>query len=199
MDEFEIMRQQLASMKLQLDTQQIINHDLMRKVMRGKASWINLFVKAELIAMPFLCLFIVWLCYYNGISQWFSFAFLLLGGIDAILDIRTVRIPPSLFSSSSMLGLKKFLVRQKKERFIQTCVSSTLSIVWFLLLVYALFTSGRFILPGDEFHEAAQLGGLIVGIIGALVAIIIIVAIYRKLQCANDQILSDIDRLENEK
>ena len=90
MDEFEIMREQLAAMKQQLDSQHIINESLMRKVMHGKASWMNRFVTAELIALPFIYLLFVGICSVYNISQWFSFAYLILGGLDALLDMRTV-------------------------------------------------------------------------------------------------------------
>ena len=194
MDEFEIMRQQLASMKQQLDTQQIVNHDLMRKVMRAKASWMNILVTAELIILPFLYLFIAGLCHSSGISQWYSFAFLILGGADAILDIRTVRIPTTLFSSSSILNLRKFLVRQKRERFIQTIFSSTLCVVWFSLFVIAIFSSGNpaIAAPVPKVVQAVILSA------GIILSVIIIATLYRKMQRTNDRILADIATLESE-
>lgn len=198
MDEFEIMRQQLASMKQQLDTQKIVNNDLMRKVMRSKASWMNKFVKAELIAMPFIYLLVVGICFSYGVSQWYSFAFLVFGGIDAILDIRTVRIPIELFSSSSILGLKKFLLRQKRERFAQTCISGAVALVWLILLVYAMITSGNSLFPGNEIWESAKNGGIVGGIVGGIIGLIVIIVLYSKMQRTNDRILADIEQIENE-
>ena len=52
MEELEIMRMQLDALKQQLDTQEIINRDLLRKIMRRKASWLNRLVNFETIALP---------------------------------------------------------------------------------------------------------------------------------------------------
>lgn len=199
MDEFEIMRKQLESMKQQLDTQQIVNNKLMYKVMRDKASWMNRFVKAELITFPFVYMLFVGICYVYGISQWYSFALLICGGIDAALDMRTVSIPSDLFSSSSILGLRKFLVRQKKERFIQTCTSGTLCVIWLILFLSAITTTNSPLFPDNDIWNSAMTGGRIGGIIGAIIGLIVMIVLYRKMQRTNDQILTDIDELEKGK
>lgn len=197
MDEFEVMRQQLASLKSQLDTQHIVNNELMRKVMRNKASWLNMLVKVELISLPFLYLLIVGICYVCNISQWFSFIFIVCAGIDAILDLRTISIPNHLFSSSSILDLKRLLIRQKKERFIQTCIGGTFSVIWVILFVYNIWLSNNAVMgEEDGLWSAVMTGGLFGGIIGAIVALIVLTIIIRKIQRTNDQILADIEDLE---
>lgn len=198
MDEFEEMRQQLASMKSQLDTQAIVNKDLMRNIMRHKASWLNVLVTSELIIMPFVYLLVVGLCYAYGVSQWFSFVFLILGSIDAILDIRTVRIPKKLFSAATIVDLKKFLVRQKKERFVQMCISSSLAILWFILLFSAMVASNKGQFATDNAWNAARTGGIVGGIIGIIAAIAVIILLFRKMQTTNDAIIADINELEKE-
>lgn len=198
MDEFEEMRNQLATMKSQLDTQQIINKELMKKVMKAKASWMNLLVKAELISLPFVYLLFVMICHVYGMSQWYSFSFLVCAAIDTVLDFRTIRIPPHLFSSSSILELRKFLVRQKRERFIQTTISGTICVIWIIVFVCAMTASNSTLFPDNDIREAALAGGLAGGAIGAIVGIIVIIFLYRKMQRTTDQILADIDTLEKE-
>lgn len=198
MDELEVMRQQLASMKSQLDKQEIINKDLMRKVMRNKASWLNLLVKSELIALPLLYLLFAGICYISGISQWYSFSFLILAGVDAILDRRTICIPNELFGSSSIIELKKFLVRQKKERFVHICIGAILGFVWFILFTYAMATSDATVYPDDSLWNAVMKGGLAGAFVGVILAVIVIVMLYKKMQLTNDQIIADIDELEKE-
>jgi len=198
MDEFEVMRQQLASMKQRLDKQQIVNKELMRKVMRAKTSWLNLLVKAELIAIPFVYLLIAGICYVYGVSQWYSFAFLVGATIDSLLDIRTVRIPANLFGSSSILDLKRLLVRQKKERFIQTCIGIVFCIVWVLLFDAAMIASDSGIYPESDLWNSARTGGMIGGVIGAVFGCVIVIVLYRKMQNTSNQLLSEIEKLENE-
>lgn len=193
MDEFEIMRQQLASMK-QLGTQKIVNKELMCKVMKSKSSWLNHIVKAEFLIIPVAFLFIMAICHYYDISQWFSITFLVCGTIDAIMDIRTVRIPSDILGSYSMIELKKFLVRQKKERFIQTCVGGAFSVIWLLLFIYSMGTSA----DTHVYDRVIKVAGIIGGIMGATVASTVITIIYKKMQRTNDEILNEIGKFENE-
>ncbi len=197
MDEFDVMREQLTSMKKQLNTQHIINQDLMRKVMRGKASWLNRLVTAELVSLPIVYLLFVGICYGYHISQWVSFSFLILGGIDALFDLRTVRIPNRLFSSASILSLKKFILRQKRERFIQTCISGTLCVVWIIWLFTSMAISTNAIKEENEIMEAAKTGGLIGGGIGAVIGLTVLIILYRRMQRTSDTLLRDLDDLQN--
>ena len=72
MEDLEIMRQQLAELKRRLDTQQIVNKGLLRKLMRRKASWLNRLVIVEIASLPFIYLIFAVTCYAAGISQWFA-------------------------------------------------------------------------------------------------------------------------------
>lgn len=193
MDEFEVMRQQMAALKKELDTQHILNEELMHKVMRSKASWLNILVKVELFTLPFVFLLFYGICYLLDISQWYSFTFLIFGGIDAILDKRTVSIPNELFSSTSIIGIKKWLVRQKKERFIQTCIMTVISLAWLSLFLREVNHSLR-----SPLYESGSIwtDGFTFGIVG--VCFVIIVILYQKMQRTNDKIMEDINRLESE-
>ena len=197
MDELDVMRQQFADMKRQLDTQQIVNKDLMHKVMRGKVSWMNLLVKGEVIALPLFTLLFLRISSNLGISLWYAIAFFILAGIDTLGDFYTVRIPTRLFSTCSMLDLKKFLVRQKKLRFRQVCVSLPLALVWVALFSYQLTYHLNTELTDNAEH--ALLIGIILGaVVGVVVAVMVVVSIYRKMQRTSDQILSDIRQLQAE-
>lgn len=194
MDEFEIMRQQLASMKQQLDTQKIVNKNLMCKVMKAKASWINRLVSAEFVILPIAFLLIWVICHFHHLSQWYSITFLVCGGIDVILDMRTLRIPPRIFSSYSIIDLKKFMARRKKELFIQTCCGGAFSVIWIMLFLYSLATSE----VSQLYDEPVKDAGIISGIIGGAAALIIIAVVYRKIQCTNREILNEVGKFEND-
>lgn len=194
MDEFEIMRQQLASMKQQLDTQKIVNKELMYKVMKSKTSWLNRLVNAGFFIIPVTFIILLAICNYYGLSQWYSISFLICGSIDALLDFRTVRIPSDIFSYYSIKELKKFMVRQKKERFIQTCIGGSFSVIWLLLFLFSLQTSAASE-PYDESVKVACIFGCIIGVIAALIAIVIL---YKKIQRTNDEVLNEIGKFEND-
>lgn len=193
MNQLEEMRSQMAAMKSKLDTQQIVNKELMRKIMSNKASWLNLLVKAELFALPLIFIILAGICILFDISQWYSISFLILGGIDTGLDLKTVRIPGSLFGSTSIIELKRFLVRQKKERFIQTTIMSVISIIWLIMFILSI-TKSSFV--SSNKINLIETYGLIGGSIG--ISLIVIVILYQKMQRTNDHILADIEELEKD-
>ncbi len=196
MEEIEIMRQQLATLKQQLDTQQIVNKDLLRKVMRSKASWLNRFVNIEIITLPVVYLLFVIISAAYGLSQWYAFSFLILGALDTILDWRTVRIPAEMFSSASILELKKFLLRQKRERHIQIFVGGPLCVIWVVAFFMGMVKNVD--MSSSEIAQVARTGGLFGGIVGGIVGVVVMIVLYRKMQRTNDTLLNDIRELEEE-
>ncbi len=183
MDELNILKEEMAALKRSLDKEQIINDKLMRTVMKQRVSWLNTFVKLELISLPFIYLFFAGACVIFKISQWYALTFLIFAAIDAIMDLRTFRISPKIFSTCSMMEVRKRLIKQKKERFIQTCISAPLAIIWLMLFAMAVFSK-----PQDPAGYAGMVGGIIGGIIGGIVVIIL----YRKAQKTNDTIIYEI-------
>lgn len=202
MEELEMMRIQLDALKQQLDTQQIINKDLLRKIMRRKASWLNRFVNFEIVALPLTYLLFVGISVFYGISQWYAFLFLVFGAIDTAFDWRAVRIPPSMFGTASILDLKRLLLRQKKMRFVQTCIGAPLAIIWIAAFFYEMLTHSFQTIPHEIMHNASSyisVGGLTGAFIGIITGVITIIIIYHKMQHTNDDLLRDIHDLENDK
>lgn len=195
MEELEIMRRQLAAMKRELDTRQIVNNNLMRRVMHSKASWLNRLVNAEIVALPILYILIAAICLKSDISQWYASVFIIIATADVALDIRTVRIPSHMFGTASIIELRKHLIRQKKERFIQTCVMLPVALIWLTAFVTAVF-SHIDISPSCDLKTAAITGGIVGGIGGGIISIIVIMILYRKMQQTNDALLRDISDLE---
>lgn len=197
MEDLEIMREQLAAVKRQLDTQQIVNNKLMRKIMRHKAAWLNKLVTGEIIALPVVFILFAIFCAIYDISQWYAISFLIIAGIDSALDRRTVRIPPHMFSEASIFDLKRLLIRQKKERFIQTCVALPACLVW----LGAFFTAAAYKTDPSISNDALQAfrtGGLFGGIVGGIIGAIAALILYRDIRRTNDNLLNDIRDLEKE-
>ncbi|MDE6339098.1 MAG: hypothetical protein K2K97_04845 [Muribaculaceae bacterium] len=185
MEELEIMRGQLEALKQQLATQQIINKDLMRKVMRDRSSWLNRLVNIEIILLPLTYLLFAAMCASFGISQWYALSFLILGAIDTAFDWYFVRIPPQIFSTYSIVELHKFLLRQKKGRFVQTCISLPIALVWIVLFLCAV--------AGDD-----RIFAYVTSIMGVIAGVVAVYVIYRKMQSTNDALLRDIRDLETD-
>lgn len=183
MDELDILKEEMAALKRNLDKEQIVNDKLLRTVMRQKASWLNTFVKVEFIALPFTYIVFALACVFFKISQWYALSFLILGVLDAIGDLRTFRISPKIFSTCSMMEVRSMLLRQKKERFIHMCISLPLALIWLMLFATAVLSDKQ---------SPEGYAGLIGGIIGGLVGGIIVIILFRKAQKTNDGIIEEI-------
>ena len=188
MDQLDILKQEMAELKRNLDKEQIVNDRLLRTVMRQKASWLNKFVTMEFILLPFLYLMFAGICAFFHISQWYATALLIFSLIDVVVDMRTFRIAPKVFSTCSMLEVRRLLVRQKKERFIHMCVSLPLAIIWLILMLNAIATAADPLATDHAFNFAGVTGGVIGGAIGGIAVILF----YRKAQHTNDTLIDDI-------
>lgn len=189
MDELDILKQEMAGLKEMLDKEQIVNDRLMRTVMRQKTSWLNTFVKVEFIILPITFLVFVAVCAVFNISQWYAISFLILGGVDALMDLRTFRISPKIFSTCSMMEVSRLLQKQKKERFIHMCIAFPLAIVWIIMILNAIVRAHDPFATDHAFNISAAIGGVVGGLIGGVIVLII----YRKAQKTNDGIAQMIN------
>ena len=179
----------MAELKRNLDKEQIVNDRLLRTVMRRKASWLNKFVTLEFIMLPILYLMFAGICAFFHVSQWYAVTLLVFSIIDVVVDMRTFRISPKVFSTCTMLEVRRMLITQKKERFIHMCVALPRAIVWLILMLSAIANATDPLATDHALNFAGVTGGMIGGLIGAIVVIII----YRKAQRTNDFIINDID------
>lgn len=189
MDELNILKEEMAALKQSLDKEQIINEKLMRTVMCQRVSWMDILVKAEFIVIPITFIIFVIACAFFKISQWYAIAFLIIGLIDAIADLRTFRISPKIFSECSMMEVRNLLTKQKKERFIHLCIAFPLAIIWLVLFANAVFNSQLLSEGSDPVGYSGIIGGIIGGVIGGITVLII----YRKAQNTNDTIIDDLN------
>lgn len=188
MEDLNILKEEMDAMKRNLDKELIVNDRLLRSVMRHEASWLNKFVTWEFIMLPILYLMFVGICAFFHVSQWYAFTLLILSLIDVVVDMRTFRISPKVFSTCTMLEVRRLLLKQKRERFIHVCIALPLAIVWLILMLNAIATASDPLATDHALNFAGVIGGIIGGLIGGLVVIVI----YRKAQRTNDTLLSDI-------
>lgn len=188
MDELNILKEEMAALKRSLDKEKIVNDKLMRTVMRQKSSWLNTFVKVEFIMLPILYLMFAGICAYFHVSQWYAVALLVLSLIDVMVDMRTFRISPKVFSTYTMLEVRTLLLKQKKERFIHICVAFPLAVVWLILMLNAIAKAS----DPHAMDHAINFAGVIGGLIGGIVGGIVVLVIYRKAQKTNDFIIDEI-------
>lgn len=188
LQELEALKAEMAVLKRNLNKEQIINKDLLRTVMRQNSSWINKFIKFETIILIPTYLMFVLICYFFQVSQWYAFVFLVLAGIDNLVDYRTYCIPAKLFSTSTMVEIRNRLIRQKKERFIQLCISLPACFVFLGALGYEVAQINK----GEASNWLVNEGGLAGGIVGGILGVTIALIVHFKAQRTNDLLLGEI-------
>lgn len=196
MDELTQMREQLASMKRSLDESKIINRDLMIYVMKQKSSWMNNLVKWELILLPVILLLLLFECYIAGISMWFFIVGMAGVIVDTFLDLKTVRISRRSIETLDLLSLRRKIVKQKRQRYLQTIIVMPLCLIWLGWFSWSM-AGGMFreAIPDPRVFFWFALG--FVGVIFAL-TVGVCVWVYKKMQTTSNELLSDIDQLEAE-
>lgn len=192
MDELENLRQEMSALKQNLDRQQIINKNMLRNVMKHRASWLNTLVNVEIIMLPLIFLLFVAFGAIFGISMWYAVIFLILAAVDTAFDWRTMRISPRLLGTASMIEIRRKLLRQKKERLWQTCISAPLAIIWLYFYFKAIMIAND-VIDDVVLNFSISVGG----VIGLAAAIVVIIVIYRKAQGTNDSILSDMNEADD--
>ena len=194
MDELTILRQQMDSVKKSLEESKIVNRKLMVTVMKQKSSWLNNYVMLEVIALPLLFLLLWGECVALGVPVWFSIVFIIGAVIDVIVDFKTTRIPPSDFARLDMLSLRRKLTRQKRQRYIQLIVSLPLALAWGGWFVYECNKS----IMGDEYIDGNMAFWINIGVVAVTViaCIVVVLAIYKKMNSVNDDIIGTIDDSE---
>lgn len=195
MDEITELRRQMAAMKQSLDNYTIVNKQLIRNVMSKRPQGLNWLVTTELITVPFLCVFFFGICIALHISIWIAITLTIACVIDTYLDTKTMRVPQKLISSLPLQELRKYLVRQKRNRKIQFLVMAPLCAAWILWFLLSYLHNDVI------FHELRASEGFLwaeIAFVGGTLIIcgIVITVIYLKSQRVNDAMINDIDSLD---
>lgn len=192
-DELEALRSEVKMLKERLSRSQIINDRVLRKAMKERSGWLGHLVITELISLPFILLILVGFSYSIGASLWPIVVYFILALTDTFFDWRTFRISSGNILNLPLTELKIALVKQKKERMIQTAISLPAVIIW--ILWYTLSITNAL---SVDTKIATVLKSIIPVsfVIGAVIGVIIVIIIYRKAQATNNDLIHSIDTKE---
>lgn len=182
------LRVGMSALKKSLYGHRLISDESIRKAMCSKSRWLNNLVIAEFIALPLLCIFLIFISLSTGMNIWVMIAFLLMALADTLLDVRTLRISRKWIQEETLLGLAQKLVKKKIERKRQTIISSLLLlpfIVWFTYEIIKHFTH-------FGSHPNFYLIWVCVSLFWIIIAAGIILFIYRKAQSTNTSMLKKL-------
>ena len=169
MNELNEMREQLATLKKQLDTQEIINDRLIKEAMSSKLSSIN----RSAVWICVVCLIMIPMGYLNfqrlGLSEPFCIATSLLFVIcAAAMIISHYRIHKRDIFSGNLVTVYKEVARMKKIYNSWHYWSIPILVVWFGWMEYEIYLN----MAQEDFTLlltiscSAIFGGIIGGIIG---------------------------------
>lgn len=194
MDDFNEMRQQLASMKQSLDKYKIVNEKLLIKVMRQRSSWLNKYVSGEIIATPFI-IFIMWgICELAQITPWVWISVSVAIIASVIIDYYTMKIRVDNIWRDSLVEFRARLMHQKRLRRIQLIVELPLMMIWSIW-----FYAEYFRVELSTLTDGDALAWFWVGfcLLSLAFSAFIVLWIFRKAQRTNDSLIAEIESSED--
>lgn len=195
MDELDILRDQMAAMKSDLDKNAIVNDRLIQTVMKERSKGLNRLVNAEIIFIPFLILFYIGICHVMKLSIWIAVTMAIGCIISMIIDIKTMKVSTRLINSLSLRDLRTYLIRQKRQRTIQLIVELPLGMAWLVWFLLSLLGNSMAL---RDMNDPTTVGWIKFAVIiaTAIIALVVIILVYRNSQRINDSMIKEIDSLE---
>lgn len=195
MDELDMLHDQMAAMKSDLDKNAIVNDRLMQTVMKERSKGLNRLVNAEIIFIPFLILFYIGICHVMKLSIWIAVTMAIGCIISMIIDIKTMKVSTRLINSLSLRDLRTYLIRQKRQRTIQLIVELPLGMAWLVWFLLSLLGNSMAL---RDMNDPTTVGWIKFAVIiaTAIIALVVIILVYRNSQRINDSMIKEIDSLE---
>lgn len=198
MDELDMLRDQMAAMKSDLDKNAIINDRLMQTVMKERSKGLNRLVNAEIISIPFLILLFFGICHVMHLSIWILVTMAIGLIVSTVVDIKTVKVSTRLINSLSLRDLRTYLIRQKRQRTIQLIVELPLGMAWLVWLLLSLFDNSMVLTDLRDMNNQATVGWIKFAIImvTSIIAIFTMIMVYREAQNVNNSMIEEIESNE---
>ena len=167
-NEINEMREQLASLKRQLNTQQIVNDRLLKEAMSNKLSTIQ----RRAIALCVICFVAIPYTYFVfdflGVSQHFCYATSLLLTVALVaMIISHYRLSAKRIMSGDLVAVYEDVARMRTIYKRWHYVSIPLLVLWFLWGGYEIYT---YVTQDTQFllclAASATIGGVVGGVVG---------------------------------
>lgn len=191
MNELNEMREQLATLKKQLDTQEIINDRLIKEVMTRKITSLN----RSSLWVSIMCFISIPVCFatfFNlGMSKIFCFgtsSIFVFGLVGQFLAHHRLRVHDVM--NGDLVSTYKAVSRLRKIYKRWHYVSIPIVAVWFLWMMYEIYTNvvNEDLTAMLAMSFSSALGGVIGGIIG--------LRIHKKALRTADDLLQQIEELQ---
>ena len=115
--------------------------------------------------------------------------------ISMIIDLKTMKVSTRLINSLSLRDLRTYLIRQKRQRTIQLIVELPLAMAWLVWFLLSLLGNSMAL---RDMNDPTTVGWIKFAVIiaTAIIALVVIILVYRNSQRINDSMIKEIDSLE---
>lgn len=194
MNDLSEIRSGMQALKDSLPSTGLISDAALRQAMRKKSNWLSRVVVAEIIALPIISLLFLGMAILTGMNIWCIIVVIALAVPDVILDTRTFSVSKQWIQDESLLSLSKKLARQKVERQYQTIIGTVLAIPWLSWFCYEFLKHCAPFINPEEF----LINWIVITGVALLVALTVIIIVYKKAQHTNDEMLRALRAFESE-
>ncbi len=192
-DELDILRDELSALRRSLETQKIVSHNLLHRIMKGDASWLNRLFKYEMfLIFPASVLLFLFIKVAMHTSWLFYGCTMVMFVVDLYWDYHVLRLPPSDFANLSLLDLRRKILRQMRGRKIQMAVEIPLLCLWCVWFFFELFGGS------GMFGPAAGAVWAIIVAFGFALGLVVVLFLYRAIDHHTQAILAQIKLLDEE-
>lgn len=138
--DFELMKSQLDALKAKLDEQKLVSDKMMERIIREKASFLNI-VDIVCIAVLIVCVPVILYVFPRyGLSWWFTGYTLIMIIASAIYTIINRKLANNYLRNGSLAEYSSRMAKTKKRFILEVCVSWILTAVLFALSFYEFLT-----------------------------------------------------------
>lgn len=187
-NELEQMRSQYDTLKRKLDSQKIVDDQIIRSAMKQKMSWIHRYVWLQLVVLfPLVCL--LWLALVPSFHlSWAFYVFMVLTmGVSSVFDFLINKMSDSDWKHENLVETGKKLARMNRLRIKE---------IWTSTLMILVFITWFFMEIWDMSEDRGEVAVVATGAaIGAIVGLIIEYRLFSKMQRTNREIIRQIKEI----
>ena len=131
------------------------------------------------------------ICHAFGMTIWMPVTMSVACVVDALLDLKTVRVPEKLIGSLTLRDFREFLIRQKRQCALQLAIEMPLILAWVVWFLLSYFGGEAFGYSENPVARKVFVGAMLI------LVLVIVAVIYFRIQGVNTRMIQEIDAMEN--
>lgn len=185
------MKEQMQTLRQTIQNERLVTDKILKNSMQQKMSWINRYVRNEIIAVPFIILLWIEMAEDWNLSWWSFGMMVVMLIVSALFDYRinVTALKSEDYQRGNLLNTLGKLVNMKRYRILKRYIMFPLLVIWLLWVAAEVWINN--VSSADGWTSPAYVGAGIV-IIGGILGLVISINITRKMQRSNDELIEQI-------